>query len=213
MEKLLAGEGGPLAGDVTSALQGTPPGGKTANPYGFDPLSFGEFFKSTLGPYLQSVNKQDQGLIGGEQAQMAKALEGASPQLKAAYQATEPGMAEAQALESKSQAGLAFGSPMFDALISNLQAATTGAKAAQTQAAEEPYIAQAVTGIGSPTNAVGAGQSAANMAAIYQAALQNLATNSQGALPNPASTNPQTALGAASNPLANLLPGMAAPAA
>ncbi len=121
-------------------------------------------------------------------------------------------MQEAETLENQSMAGLAQSSPMFDALISNLQAATTGAKAAQTQAAEQPYITQAVTGIGSPANAVGQGQSAANMAQLYQAALQNLATNSQGNLANPGSTNPQTALGGVSNPYANLLPGMAAPA-
>lgn len=211
VEKSLTGT---LGSDVQAKMSDPSGQPAAANPYGFDPLSFGQFFADTLGPFLQSVNSQAAGQVSGYSDQMAKALAGASPQLKAAYAQSMPGMQEAQTLENQSQAGLAFSSPMFDTLIQNLQSATTGAKAAQTQAAEAPYITQAITGVSSPGNAAGQAESAANLAAIYQQALQNLATNSgaSGALPGLSGTAPATAASQSSNPLAAYLPAMAAPA-
>lgn len=183
---------GTLATDVGQKMQ---PQSAPSSPYGFDPLSYSQFFQSTLAPYLNSVNQQAQGEIGGYQGQMAQALAGASPQLKAAYAETEPGMQEAETLENQSLQGLAQSSPMFDALVSNLTTATTAAKAAQTAAAEEPYVA-AAQGLSSPGTGAGNSQTAANQAAYYQAALAALAngTSNSPAISNALTvTSPTTA--------------------
>ena len=183
-----------------------PPGRRTLT--AFDPLSIGQFYQSVLQPYLTGINSGVENQIAQYSGEMNQALQGASPQVQAAYKAIIPSTQLAETMQNtflNDSAGMA---PGVDTILQSLQGATTAAQQQKTAAAEEPYVAQATTGVTTPATATGSAANSASQAALAQAYVQYLLSQ-QGAAGLPtataSSTNPTTAAGAATQNQTNAL--------
>lgn len=179
----------PLGQQLMDALQAAPPGGAK----GGDPSAPGGVganlitsFQQAMAPWLanqaQGYTAEDQTM----QTQMAQALQGASPAVRAAYQATDPSMEAAMAMGNQASQQNITATPEFGALIAQLQAQTNAYKQAQTAAQEEPYVAAATSGGtigGQPVNSLqtGTGTSGTSLGAMIMAALQGQGQGAPGA--------------------------------
>lgn len=140
------------------------PGAATsASQYGFDPLSLGDLFSTSIAPWLAQQQTANSAATAGLSANLTNALKGASPAIQQAYAAISPSQAAAQNTTNEAISQSVATAPEWDALISGLTNSTNQARLTQAAVQEEPYVAQ-TTGVGTPptTGAYAATQQAIN---------------------------------------------------
>jgi len=147
-----------LASDVQNYLSsgGTSTTGQQSGyQYGFDPLSMKDIFSQSFQPFTEANQKTFQNQINDYNTQMQAALQGASPQIRQAYQSTDPGIQAAATAENQAAGQLVTLSPAVDSLIQGLSDATTAAKSAQQYASVAPYYQGLVSGYASGIGGTG----------------------------------------------------------
>jgi hypothetical protein len=145
-------QGTQIATDLYQALTGGGAGGAgtTAGQAGFDPLGLSQAFSTTIPKWLSGQEKESAALTKAGDASMHQALQGASPQIQAAYAATMPAMDQAQTDETRTMANLALTTPMFNEIVAGIQAMNTAYTGAKQAALAAPYTAATVQGGGIP---------------------------------------------------------------
>jgi hypothetical protein len=182
--------GSTLSSDLAKDIPygGAPPATPSAQNDLLDPLSLGKIFSQNIAPWIQQQQAAEAPQIAGLNKDLQQALSTASPQVKDALGPTLPALNSAESGLTSATNAVAATAPEMDNLIQALAQYTTGAKAAQYAQVEEPYIAQAVTGLPTTTAATTTGSSsstastnaAATQSAIDQQYQQMLAASGGG---------------------------------
>lgn len=148
-----------LGSDIATDLNppaATAPG---TGAYGYDPLSLGQAFQTTLAPYLnqvqQETNKEDSSLA----SQIQGALGKASPGIQQAFSVGVPALEMANNNANSAAANSLATAPQWDNLIQQLTNSSNAFKLAQQEYALEPYIASTTTGAPPPAGSPGSATS------------------------------------------------------
>jgi hypothetical protein len=134
-----------LATDVSPPTSTTSP--SSSSLYGFDPLSLGKMFETTMAPWLaqqQSLGNKEQTALD---SQLKTAIAGASPAYQQALTPTVAAINATQNQLNESTDSALATAPQWDNFVSSLTNAISAAKLAQATAQAEPYFA-ATTGVG-----------------------------------------------------------------
>lgn len=152
-------QGTQIATDLYNALNGTASttgAGAGQGQAGFDPLGLSQAFSTVIPQWLSKQAGETQATNQAGEAQMQQALQGASPAIQAAYKATMPAMENAENAETANMANLAVTTPMFNDIVSGIQAMNTAYGAAKQYAMAEPYTQATVQGTPLPGGATNA---------------------------------------------------------
>lgn len=160
--------GSALATELTKTLSGQNPqsvldAAQHPNPYGYDPLSIGNFAQTVIAPFLQQEQVTSSTGLNNLAKQTQDALSKASPLVQKDFGGASQTLNAALQTENAADANAAVTAPGLDSLISSLTNSVNAYKAAQAAAGAEPYWA-ATTGTGTvpSTGTTGTG---ANIAA------------------------------------------------